>query len=251
MRLKKLILLSLIFTIISISAFSQQKAEISSFDTFSDLIDIVISTENPDSLEIEVPDYLSDLVCDYYDEDLISDSVPLDVLSFLESVYSEHGYNESGGWASPSAPHYKRYVPYDGELPDYDFSDFKLPVVGRLTSKYGYRPRFQRYHRGIDIALNSGDTVVSALPGVVVKTGYEHKGYGSYVVVAHSGSVETVYAHLGVGLVAPGQKVMAGQPIGIGGSTGNSTGPHLHFETRYFGTPVDPFSWFNISPYLK
>lgn len=125
--------------------------------------------------------------------------------------------------------------------------DFIIPVEGHLTSCYGYRKKFKRFHKGIDVALHKGDTVRCALPGTVRKTGYEKKGYGRYVVVSHGGDVETLYGHLMVCMVNPGQKVEAGEALGLGGTTGNATGPHLHFETRYRGVAYDPVSWFNIS----
>lgn len=244
-----------ILLISSVSAFSQEKAEISSFvdlvetvrehdesfdqEPIAGLVDAVISVDESAIL----PEELSEIVRDYYSETVVPDDVPVDVLSYVEDIFTLHGYHENGSWVRK--PNFMRYVPYKGKLPEYDYKDFKLPVLGRVTSGYGYRPRFGRHHRGIDIALNSGDTVRSALPGVVVKTGYEHKGYGCYIMLAHAGSVETVYAHLDRSLVIPGQLVEAGEPLGIGGTTGNSTGAHLHFETRYLGVAIDPVSWFN------
>lgn len=169
---------------------------------------------------------------------------PDDVLSFLMNAYSEHGYHESGNWSLPV--NIKRYVLYKGELPDYEMKDFRLPILGRMTSIYGYRPKYHRFHRGVDLALNTGDTVACALPGVVTLTGYDHSGYGCFVVVSHAGDVETLYGHLQLSLVNPGQKLEAGEAVGLGGASGNATGPHLHFETRYKGFPIDPISWFNL-----
>lgn len=165
------------------------------------------------------------------------------VLGFLENAYSEHDYYESGNW-EPRPNKYRQYIPFQGELPSYTDKDFISPVSGRLTSGYGYRAMRHRQHYGVDIALNIGDTVKCVLPGVVTKIGYERGGYGHYIVVTHHGDLETIYAHLSRTIAVPGQKVGAGTVIGLGGSTGNSTGPHLHFETRFRGMPVNPFSWF-------
>ena len=167
------------------------------------------------------------------------------VLGYLENAYSEHDYHESGNWVK-DYPNYRRYFPYQGDLPSYTDEDFVTPVSGKITSTYGYRPPQHRNHNGVDIKLNTGDTVKCALPGVVTRIGFERRGFGNYLVVAHSGDVETVYAHLNNPIAQPGQKILSGEPIGLGGSTGNSTGPHLHFEIRHQGIPVNPFTWFNF-----
>lgn len=123
---------------------------------------------------------------------------------------------------------------------DIDVSGFVMPVNGPVTSPYGWRPRFGRMHRGVDISLHVGDTVRSAFDGKVRLTKYEGKGYGYYVVVRHDNGMETVYGHLSRFLVKPNQRVRAGEPIALGGNTGRSTGPHLHFETRYLGLAINP-----------
>lgn len=122
----------------------------------------------------------------------------------------------------------------------------QTPVPGALTSGYGYRPSFGRMHHGVDLALNTGDTVRAAYDGKVVLVSNDPKGYGRYVKLQHEGGMETLYAHFTHPLVKHGQHVAAGQPIGIGGATGNATGPHLHFETRVGGVAVDPARFFNF-----
>lgn len=119
-------------------------------------------------------------------------------------------------------------------------ADLQRPVEGHVTSRFGYRPSFGRMHKGIDLKLNVGDTVISAYMGTVSRVAYEAGGYGNYVVVTHPDGLETRYGHLQKALVYTGQYVDAGDPIGLGGSTGNSTGPHLHFETRLYGEAIDP-----------
>lgn len=133
---------------------------------------------------------------------------------------------------------------YSGmEIPatrDIDVTGYVAPVKGKLTSPYGWRARFGRMHRGVDLNLNVGDSVVSAFDGKVRVVKYEAGGYGHYVVVRHDNGLETVYGHLSRALVKPGQRVRAGQLIAKGGNTGRSTGPHLHFETRFMGLAVNP-----------
>ena len=106
---------------------------------------------------------------------------------------------------------------------------------------YGGYPHF---HTGIDLVEPFGSPVFAADDGVVALVGSSSSGYGYYVVIAHSGGLDTLYGHLSTGLVKIGQSVVQGQPIGLEGSTGNSTGAHLHFELRINQRPVDP------APYL-
>lgn len=144
--------------------------------------------------------------------------------------------------------------PYKGiEIPataNIDVSGYVAPVKGAVTSKYGYRPRFGRVHRGMDLRLNIGDTVVAAFDGKVRLTKYEGRGYGYYVVIRHDNGMETVYGHLSRFLVQPDQRVRAGQPIALGGNTGRSTGPHLHFETRYLGVDINPEAIIDFENYV-
>ncbi len=106
---------------------------------------------------------------------------------------------------------------------------------------YGGYPHF---HTGIDLVEPFGSPIYAADDGVVALVGSSGSGYGTYVVIAHSGGLDTLYGHLSTALVKVGQLVTQGQPIGLEGSSGNSTGAHLHFELRINQKPVDP------TPYL-
>lgn len=146
----------------------------------------------------------------------------------------------------------ERINPYKipvSSLPDsitIDLSDFVMPITtGRVSSHYG--PRRHRFHHGIDVALPSGSQVVSAFSGKVRIVNYQASGYGNYVVVRHGNGLETVYAHLSAVTVKEEQTVKAGQKIGLSGNTGRSTGPHLHFETRYIGNAFNPATIINFS----
>ncbi len=165
------------------------------------------------------------------------------VLDFMTKVYADHGFYQSGRWEDAED---WSAITRNITLPDYNPSDFYRPVWGQITSTYGYRPKFGRIHKGIDLALHIGDTVRAALPGVVAKVAYDAGGYGHYVVLVHNNGMETRYAHLQAPISTLGETLSAGDPLGLGGNTGNSTGPHLHFEVRYRGTAVDPASLFNF-----
>ncbi len=115
------------------------------------------------------------------------------------------------------------------------------PVAGRISAAFGEVSRTSpRGHSGIDIAADYGDSVGAAAAGQVVDAGWSSLGYGNLVVLDHGGSVETWYGHLNVILVKVGQRVRAGELIGRVGSTGFSTGPHLHFEVRQDGQIRNP-----------
>jgi len=114
------------------------------------------------------------------------------------------------------------------------------PVSGPVTSGYGWR--WGRMHEGIDIAVPTGTPVVAAASGRVIVAGWMG-GYGNLVVVDHGGGLATAYGHNSSFAVGSGSTVSQGQTIAYAGSTGNSTGPHVHFEVRVNGSPVDPLGY--------
>ncbi len=122
------------------------------------------------------------------------------------------------------------------------------PSYKRISSPYGYRTHpisgTRKLHKGLDISASSGNPVIAAASGTVVKS-YFSSSYGNYVVISHGGGVMTAYAHMTRRLVSTGQRVAAGQQVGTVGSTGNSTGPHLHFEVYVGGSTVNPMNYFN------
>lgn len=114
---------------------------------------------------------------------------------------------------------------------------YHYPYIGRITSKYG--PRRGRAHQGLDMSLKVGDPVYAVFDGKV-RLSKAAGNYGNLVIIRHNNGLETYYAHLSERSVQPGDWVVAGQQIGLGGNTGRSTGPHLHFEVRYRGQSFDP-----------
>lgn len=124
------------------------------------------------------------------------------------------------------------------------------PSYSYISSNYGYRThpisgKVSAFHKGIDIASGSGNPVLAAASGTVVKS-YLSSSYGNYIVVSHGGGLMTAYAHMSRRMVSVGDTVSAGQQIGKVGSTGNSTGPHLHFEVYVNGSTANPMNY--VSP---
>ena len=119
-------------------------------------------------------------------------------------------------------------------------TSYHCPYQGSVHPRGKYGPRRRRQHQGVDLPLKMGDPVYATFCGRVRISQYNKGGYGNLVIIRHDNGLETYYGHLSERLVEPDQWVEAGQIIGLGGSTGRSTGPHLHFETRYYGQSFDP-----------
>lgn len=115
---------------------------------------------------------------------------------------------------------------------------YHYPFKGYISSRYGVRG--SRNHNGVDMPLKVGDTIYSAFNGRVRYSKSGASGYGTLVIIRHDNGIETYHAHLSSRLVEAGDRVVAGQPIALGGNSGRSTGPHLHFECRYMGRAFDP-----------
>lgn len=184
------------------------------------------------------------LVLSYGHEVAVSDNLSLDSVWLSAEDY----YNI---WDS------ERVNPYKFNGLDYkDTTQLTLfyPELGLLwsnplaqsviTSDFGLR-RY-RWHYGVDLRLKTGDSVKVAFDGVVRMANYDKPGYGHYVLVRHYNGVETLYGHLSKRLVNVGDEIKAGDLVGWGGSTGRSSGPHLHFEVRYQGNAIDPKDFFEF-----
>ncbi|QUB70338.1 peptidoglycan DD-metalloendopeptidase family protein [Prevotella multiformis] len=141
------------------------------------------------------------------------------------------------------------YAHRGGNLPDVykiDLRGFHMPTPSRvITSNFGRR--WGRRHQGLDIKVYIGDTIRAAFSGKVRVVKYDANGYGKYIVIRHNNGLETIYGHLSKQIVSPNQTVRAGQPIGLGGNTGRSTGSHLHFETRLAGVALNPALFFDFA----
>ena len=183
------------------------------------------------------------------DRNLVADKVEVKMeTAAIDSIRMQYELDDEEDDISPAEELYEgnwnnQYVKtYAGVVvPDYfqiDLSSFVMPVKGKITSPFGHRRR--RFHYGTDIKLHAGDTVYAAFEGKVRVKQYERRGYGYFLVLRHPNGLETVYGHLSQFLVDEKESVEAGQPIALGGSTGRSTGSHLHFECRFVGQAINP-----------
>ncbi|HET9571302.1 MAG TPA: M23 family metallopeptidase [Bacteroidales bacterium] len=154
-----------------------------------------------------------------------------------------------GSWSNSAVNPYGMNI---GNMKDsfyINIANYYPPVLGKVTSNFGVRGR-RGFHNGIDLRVKVGDTIRAAFNGRVRVRQFNRRGYGYYIVLRNHEGIETIYAHLSRFLVAPNQDVKAGEPIGLGGNTGRSTGPHLHFETRIFGNPINPAKLFSFEDYV-
>lgn len=190
-------------------------------------------------------------------QDLIAREAPVDKkMRAVDSVAIQRLFQQEN-LEDPAADLYPnwedRFINAFGnvELPkEYkiDLRHFCMPTTNRIvTSNYGYRRRFRRQHKGIDINANRGDTIRAAFDGKVRITEFQRGGYGNVVVIRHPNGLETIYGHHSKNLVKAGDIVKAGTPIGLAGRTGRSTGVHLHFETRLLGEYIDPAKLFDFA----
>lgn len=154
----------------------------------------------------------------------------------MDAIPAEDLYG--GIWVHNKVNAYGTAVEAPSEF-EVDLYGFTIPVEGRVTSNFGRRGS-RRYHYGIDIKAQTGDTIYAAFDGKIRVKQYDRRGYGYYLVVRHVNGLETVYGHLSKFLVKENDFVMSGEPIGLAGNTGRSFGSHLHFETRFLGKPIDP-----------
>jgi LysM repeat protein len=187
-----------------------------------------------------------------FGQDLIAKQAPLDTHMKKLDTLALRSVIEREEAEAPSSMLYpewnNKYAHRETALPDsfrINLRGYHMPCDSRVvTSNYG--ARWGRMHKGIDIKVYIGDTIRAAFSGKVRIVRYEAAGYGKYVVIRHNNGLETIYGHMSAWLVEENQTVKAGQPIGLGGNTGRSTGSHLHFETRLCGVAINPTTFFDF-----
>ena len=187
-------------------------------------------------------------------QDALSEPVTLHAQMEMVDTVGVHNTLLNEAYIIPSDDMYPTWtnsvVHYNAALPDsfrIDLRRYVMPTTNtKITDIFGYRPRRRRVHQGLDIKVQTGDTIYAAFDGKVRITNFQRRGYGHYVVVRHNNGIETLYAHLSKKLVKVNQNVKAGDPIGLGGNTGRSSGSHLHFETILMGKSIDPALLFDF-----
>ena len=186
-------------------------------------------------------------------QDLLARQAPVDRRAKKLDSIEVRAFVEKENLQSPAAQLYgddwdNRYAHRTTELPDsfvINLRHFCMPTPSRVvTSNFG--SRWGRQHKGLDIKVYIGDTIRAAFSGKVRVVRYEGRGYGNYIVIRHPNGLETIYGHLSKQLVTENQNVRVGEPIGLGGNTGRSTGSHLHFETRLCGVALNPALFFDF-----
>ena len=185
-------------------------------------------------------------------QDLLARQAPIDRKMKAVDTLALRNLIHKEQMGSPSAQLYKewsnKYAHRATELPDsflINLKNFCMPTTSKvITSNFGRR--WGRMHKGIDVKVYIGDTIRAAFSGKVRIVKYEARGYGNYVVIRHYNGLETIYGHMSKHLVKENQIVKAGEPIGLGGNTGRSTGSHLHFETRLCGVALNPALMFDF-----
>jgi len=215
-----------------------------------------VKVMNPNQLRSLVCTVLMGLTVSAFGQDLLAEQAPLDKqMARIDSVvltrliqaekYEYPADDLYPEWSNEYAHKYTNVVMPDSLL--IDLTGFCMPTENtKVNDIFGYRPRRRRMHYGLDIKVERGDTIRAAFDGKVRYCSYQRRGYGHYVVIRHPNGLETLYAHLTSKLVEENEVVKAGDPIGLGGNTGRSTGPHLHFETRLLGKALDPALFFDF-----
>jgi hypothetical protein len=186
-------------------------------------------------------------------QDLLARQAPVDRKMKAVDSIALNRLIEQEIYENPSGDLYEEWdnvlTHYQGNtIPDettVDLRGFCMPTDSRVvTSNFG--ARWGRQHKGLDIKVYIGDTIRAAFSGKVRIVKYEPRGYGKYVVIRHYNGLETYYGHMSKQLVSENEEVKAGDPIGLGGNTGRSTGSHLHFETRICGIALNPALMFDF-----
>ena len=179
-------------------------------------------------------------------EEIISENAAIDSASASEAAITSEIAIETTPDSTASEADVAEVEAAEAEMEYLDFSGAHFPTIHGtlLNSPYGIRKH--RLHRGVDLHLHIGDSVVAAYPGKVVVSKYNRRGYGNYVMIEHANGTRTLYGHLQKRLVEVGDIVEGGQLIGKGGNTGRSSGPHLHFEIRYGEVNIDPATVFDF-----
>lgn len=225
-------LVAFAFSIIfAVAAFGQESEPDTLLPLKSPVLNFVKGTGSPiDTIDVG-DDRIKVVLCDDKSWYFIKDMTKAAELDIFKEYWDTEEVNPYKTIELNNLPYHVTIVLADS------VSRWACPYQTKVFSKFGYR--HGRRHQGIDLPYPTGTPVKAAFDGRVRYSKY-CKGYGNLVIVRHENGLETYYGHLSKRMAEPGDWVHSGDVIGLGGSTGRSTGPHLHFETRYKGFAFDP-----------
>lgn len=215
---------------IAASSISQEKISVTKLQLIN-LVDSLLDLKNIEESEIELISYYNSILSSKEANLTISKYCNIPATNYYDDFDENTIFQITPDCEFPESQIIK--------IESDSLGFYNHPKIGQVNSKFGWRDG--RMHKGIDINLHKGDAVVAAFDGMV-RIAHLKGAYGNVIIIRHYNGLETVYAHLSKIKVKPGQIVLAGQLIGLGGSTGRSSGPHLHFEIRFKGQALNPSS---------
>lgn len=185
-----------------------------------------------------------ELIEENLDEDNLNDSTLKETVVMAFDSISVPGAKIYPIWSNATVNPYNIDLTKKPDTTFISLSGYIHPVPGRITSNFGFRR--WRWHYGTDLKLQVGDSVHCAFSGMI-RIAKKSRTFGNYVVIRHDNGLETIYGHLSKILVNVNQRIKAGDVLGLGGNTGRSTGPHLHYEVRYLGNSINPLDIINVA----
>jgi murein DD-endopeptidase MepM/ murein hydrolase activator NlpD len=215
---------------IAASSISQEKISVTKLQLIN-LVDSLLDLKNIEESEIELISYYNSIILSKEANLTISKYCNIPATNYYDDFDENTIFQITPDCEFPESQIIK--------IESDSLGFYNHPKIGQVNSKFGWRDG--RMHKGIDINLHKGDAVVAAFDGMV-RIAHLKGAYGNVIIIRHYNGLETVYAHLSKIKVKPGQIVLAGELIGLGGSTGRSSGPHLHFEIRFKGQALNPSS---------
>jgi len=198
----------------------------------------VFSQKSNDTIPV-----IQDQIEENLDEDNLNDSTIKETMVMTYDSLSIPGSGIYPVWSNSIVNPYNIDLTKKTDTTFISLRGYVHPVPGRITSNFGFRR--WRWHYGTDLKLQVGDSVHCAFNGMI-RIAKRSRTFGNYVVIRHDNGLETIYGHLSKILVNVNQRITAGNVLGLGGNTGRSTGPHLHYEVRYLGNSINALDIINV-----
>jgi len=215
------------------------------FTVFFSVVFVTILSVNVFSQKVNdsIPIAEQDQIDENIDEDNQNDSTLKETIVMAYDSLAVPAAHLYPGWNNSTVNPYQIDLTKKTDTTLLILNNFTIPVTGHITSCFGFR--HWRWHYGTDLKLQVGDSVHCSFNGMV-RIARRSRSFGNYVVIRHHNGLETIYGHLSKILVNINQPIKAGDVLGLGGNTGRSTGPHLHYEVRFLGNSLNPTDIINI-----